>query len=249
MQPTERFSNRVDNYRRYRPSYPPEVIDFIRTIAELAPGAPVADVGSGTGILSRLMLEAGWDVYAIEPNAAMRAAAEDELATFATFHSVAAPAEATSLPAASMDAVACAQSFHWFDRDAAKAEFHRILRTDGWVFVIWNQRTRETPFDRGYYDIIASLGHAYDGVRNRDDENDLPTFFRPRTYLEADYPNPSPLDWEALRGRFLSSSYVPAEGDPRQPELLARLERLFHEHERDGQIVLGQRAHVYAGHV
>ncbi len=167
MNPTERFSNRVENYRRFRPSYPAGVIELIRNTASLRAGAAVADVGSGTGILTKLLLEAGWDVYAVEPNAPMRRAAEDELGSHARFHSVDASAETTGLPTASVDVITCAQAFHWFNRDAARAEFARLLKPDGWVFIIWNERELSSAFDRAYYDILTTLGHAYDGVRER----------------------------------------------------------------------------------
>ena len=247
MNVTERFSNRVENYRRYRPSYPAGVIDLIRETAGLRPGAAVADVGSGTGILTRLLLDVGWEVYAVEPNAPMRQAAESDLGAHARFHSVDASAEATGLPGASVEAITCAQAFHWFDRDAAHAEFARILKPEGWMFIIWNERQLGGAFDRAYYEILASLGHAYDGVRERSNDQALEPFFRAGTYRTAQFPNPSRLDWETLRGRFLSSSYVPAEGDPRQPELIAWLERIFREHQRGGVVVVDSTANVYFG--
>ncbi len=141
MNPMERFSNRVENYRRFRPSYPDAVIDLIRETAGLREGSPAADLGSGTGILTRLLLDAGWEVFAVEPNAPMRAAAEEELGAEARFHSIDAPAEATGLPAGSVQAITCAQAFHWFDREAAQAEFARILKPEGWAFIIWNERS------------------------------------------------------------------------------------------------------------
>lgn len=247
MQPTERFSDRVENYRRYRPSYPTEVIELIRETANLEAGAAVADIGSGTGILTRLLLDAGWDVFAVEPNEPMRHAAEDDLCSKARFHSIAARAEATGLPATSIGAITCAQAFHWFDREKARYEFARILKPEGWVFAIWNERQMGSDFDRVYHEILASLGHAFEGVRDRAEDKQLDEFFRAGTYRTTRFPNPTRMDWAALRGRFLSSSYVPAEGDPRLPQLLTQLEAIFHEHQRDGHVVHEQTANVYFG--
>jgi len=250
MNPTERFSNRVENYRRYRPGYPAAVIDLIRTTAGLRDGTRVADIGSGTGILTRLLLDAGWEVFAVEPNAPMRLAAAADLRVLPRFHSIDARAEATGLPAAAVDAITCAQAFHWFDRDTARAEFARILKPGGWAFIIWNERQLSGAADQAYSRILESIGHAYDGVRERGSvQNDraLEPFFRPGTYGTAQIPNPSRQDWETLRGRFLSSSYVPPEGDPRHGELIERLEDLFREHARDGEVTLDQSANVYFG--
>jgi SAM-dependent methyltransferase len=247
MEPIERFSNRVENYRRYRPSYPAAVIDLIRDTAGLRSGASVADIGSGTGILTRLLLDAGWEVHAVEPNAPMRHAAEEDLGASPRFHSVDASAEATRLSPASLDAIACAQAFHWFDHDAAQAEFTRILKPEGWAFMIWNERQMGGAFDLAYHEILASLGHAFEGVRDRAENKQLDNFFRAGTYRTAQFPNPTRMDWPALRGRFLSSSYVPAEGDPRLPSLLAQLESIYREHQHDGYVVHDQTANVYFG--
>src|ERR1700677_366465 len=162
MNPTERFSNRVENYRRYRPGYPQAVIDLIRAAAQLEPGDDVADIGSGTGILTRLLLLAEWTVHAVEPNAAMRDAAEADLDMYLPrFHSVDARAEKTGLPDASIDAITCAQAFHWFEREAVHKEFNRILRPHGWTFVIWNERKRGGAFDYAYHEILNTLGQSY----------------------------------------------------------------------------------------
>ena len=249
MDSTERFSNRAENYRRYRPTYPPAVIELIRDAARLEPGVDVADLGSGTGILTRLLLEAGWKVHAVEPNAPMREAAESDLAGFPRFRSLAATAEKTTLPDASVAAITCAQAFHWFDRTAARAEFRRILRPDGWVFLIWNEReTDETsPFGDDYHALLDSIGQEYSKIHSSRIDQHLETFFLPGTYQKKTFYNPQDMTWEVLRGRFLSSSYVPPEEDPRQPLLLAELERIFHRHEQDGKVVFRQDSFVYFG--
>jgi SAM-dependent methyltransferase len=249
MQSTERFSRRVENYRRYRPSYPAEVIELMRKDGGLRAGARVSDVGSGTGILTRLLLEAGWEIDADEPNGPMREAAEADLGHWPGFHSIAATAEATTLPDHSVAAIVCAQAFHWFDREAAGREFRRILRPGGLIFLVWNERREDSEFDGAYEAMIDALGAGRAECSHGAVQRDLVGFFRPGTYREASFSNPQPMDWEALRGRFLSSSYVPLEEDPRHPQLLGELEELFQRYQRGGQVVFSQNAWVYFGQV
>jgi len=246
--PTQRFTNRVDNYRRYRPGYPSAVIDLIRKSCGLATGGQVADIGSGTGILTRKLLEAGFEVSAVEPNDAMRAAAEEDLKDFPGFHSINATAEQTGLSTHGFPALTAAQAFHWFDRVRVGAEFKRILQPDGWVFLIWNERSANgSPFDREYEALLGTLGQTYEGVRNRAGEKGLADFFRPGSYREACFDNPLSMTWEELEGRFLSSSYVPTEEDPRHLPLLLALEIIFHKYQQEKRVRFEQQTNVYFG--
>ena len=145
--PTQRFTSRVEHYVRYRPSYPRDLLDLLETRCGLSSASVVADVGSGTGILSELFLENGNRVIGIEPNKEMREAAERRLRRHPRFTSVAGTAEATTLDDASADFVAAGQAFHWFDPERARTEFSRILKPGGWVVLAWNLRRKEaTPF-------------------------------------------------------------------------------------------------------
>ncbi len=246
--PTQRFTNRVENYRRYRPGYPLAVTALIQETVGLSALSPIADIGSGTGIFTRNLLEAGFEVSAVEPNDAMRAVAEIDLKDFPGFHSVPATAEQTGLPAHHFSALTSAQAFHWFKREPVREEFSRILQPNGWVFLIWNERKPNgAPFDREYEALLATLGQAYEGVRDRWGGKGLPDFFRPGSYQTNCYDNPQPLTWEELRGRFLSSSYVPAEDDPRHVPLLQQLEHIFQKHQISGQVRFEQQTCVYFG--
>src|SRR4026208_981769 len=138
--PTKRFSKRVENYIQYRPKYPPAVFDFLRNELNLAPSSIIADVGSGTGISSEMFLRNGNTVFGIEPNSEMREAGERNLSQFASFKSIYGTAEATTLEDHSVDFVIAGQAFHWFDRARSRAEFFRILKKNGWVVLIWNDR-------------------------------------------------------------------------------------------------------------
>jgi ubiquinone/menaquinone biosynthesis C-methylase UbiE len=169
--PTQRFSGRVENYVRYRPGYPPEVLQLLRQECGLTPDHVIADAGSGTGILTRILLEAGCSVFAIEPNAEMRHAGERLLAAYPRFSSVAGSAEATSLPDHSVDFITAAQAAHWFHRDHARREFLRILKPGGWVVLAWNERcTDSTPYSSRLRETAAGIRHRLPGSPPR--END-----------------------------------------------------------------------------
>lgn len=166
--PTDRFSDRVENYVRYRPSYPAAVLDVLREEIGLTPDWSIADVGSGTGISAALLLDNGNEVFAVEPNGPMRAAAEKLLAPYPKFHAVDGTAEATTLDARSVDAVVAAQAFHWFDPAAFGGECRRILKPNGWAVLLWNARRLDaTPFLRGYEELLQKYGTDYARERRR----------------------------------------------------------------------------------
>lgn len=247
--PTKRFTSRVGDYARHRPGYPPQVVDYLRERWELRPSTAVADVGSGTGIFSELLLEHGNLVYAVEPNEAMRRAAEERLSGNPRFVSVAAPAEHTSLPRASVGMVTAAQSFHWFDPAAARREFTRILSAGGPVVLIWNARlTDSSPFLREYELFLRRFADDYLRVNHRDvEENRLAEFFAPGEFLLESFPNHQLHDLAGLRGRILSSSYMPDAASPVYPQMNEELERLFARHERGGAVRIDYQTNVYSG--
>jgi SAM-dependent methyltransferase len=244
--PTERFSTRADNYARYRPSYPPAAIDLLASRCGLRAGARVADLGSGTGILSELLLERGAQVWAVEPNDAMRAAADTRLAGRPGFTSVAASAEATTLAADSLDLLVAGQAFHWFDAARARREALRILRPGGAGALLWNERPKE---GHGFLDAYDALlrRHApeYDRiVASRAEVASMRGFFG-GAMQEAAFPNEQVFDYRGLEGRLLSSSYAPEEGHPQHAPMLAGLRELFERYARDGHIVFPYQTLVY----
>ena len=158
MKSTERFSGRAADYVKYRPHYPSAAFAELQAQLGLGQGTVVADVGSGTGIATKPLLDLGCTVYAVEPNADMRRAAEDRLRTMPQFHSVVGTAEATTLPDDSVDAVLAAQAFHWFDAPAARREFARILKRGGWVVLLENDRLDQgSPFMADYRRLIEEF--------------------------------------------------------------------------------------------
>jgi SAM-dependent methyltransferase len=245
-QPTERFSGRAEHYRRYRPSYPPAAIDVLVKHCGLTPGAVVADVGSGTGILSAALLERGARVFGVEPNAAMRQAAEAELAAEPRFRSVAASAEATTLPEASVDLWVAAQAFHWFDAARARTEALRVLRAGGFAALLWNERPLQPgAFFSEYEALLRRHSEEYMKIAaSRVDEASMQRFLG-GTMEVARFPNQQRLDYAGLEGRLLSSSYVPVPGHPEYEPMLAGLRALFDRYEQDGGIVFPYETRVY----
>lgn len=247
--PKERFSSRVGDYARHRPGYPREIIGYLSERWGLRPATVIADVGSGTGIFSALLLANGNQVYAVEPNDEMRRAAEERLSANPRFVSVAAPAEATTLPDRSVDMITAAQSFHWFDAAAARREFQRILKQGGPVVLVWNARlTDSTPFLRDYEQFLRRFASDYLRVNHRTvEENRLGAFFAPNDFSLESYPNEQLLDVDGLRGRVMSSSYMPNAESAIYPKMNAELERLFARHENSGTVRIEYRTNVYSG--
>src|SRR5215216_934394 len=206
----QRFSNRVANYVKYRPGYPPEVLDLFKNEMNLTPDSVVADIGSGTGLSAKVFLENGNKVYGVEPNSAMREAAEEYLKAFPNFISHEGTAENTNLDDASIDFVTAAQAFHWFDAEKTRNEFTRILRPGGYVVLIWNERQLDTTeFLREYELLLKKHANDYDKVRHENiDRERLGRFFGPH-FEQATFSNEQVFDLEGLRGRLLSSSYMP----------------------------------------
>jgi ubiquinone/menaquinone biosynthesis C-methylase UbiE len=237
MKTVERFSNRVENYVKYRPTYPPEVLDLFRDAMNLQNDSIVADIGSGTGISAKLFLENGNTVFGIEPNEAMRGAAENFLQDFPNFQSVNGTAETTNLENKSVDFIVAAQSFHWFKKTETRKEFKRILKDNGFVVLIWNERQLDsTDFLRGYEQLLIEFGTDYARVRHENiTKETLQDFFK-TDFEQKTFPNVQTVDFGGLKGRMLSSSYIPTAENPRFPEMLEKLETLFAEHHQNGRI-------------
>ncbi len=249
LDPTARFSDRVQDYVRCRPTYPKDVLEFLRDELDLAPAAVVADIGSGTGILSRLFLDNGNLVYGVEPNPAMRQAAESLLRGYDRFCSVAGRAEGTDLPAHSIDFVVVGQAFHWFEVEAAQAEFRRILKHGAWAVLIWNsRRTDGTEFLQAYEQFLRRWCPGYEEVSSRyANVASLRSFFGAGGYGVRTFENWQEFDLAGLQGRLLSSSYAHAADHPQRGQLLAALRELFVTHQRGGVVRFEYDTPVYYG--
>ena len=243
----KRFSDRVADYVRYRPSYPPALLELLRGECALRPGHVIADIGSGTGFLSELFLKNGNRVYGVEPNKDMRRAGEEYLASYDGFSSIEGSAEATTLDDASVDFVTAGQSFHWFEPDAARREFVRILKPGGWMVIAWNdRRMEEAPFTRDYENILERFGIDYKKVKDSYPEADRIRGFL-GTFSLRDLPNYQILDWDSLCGRLRSSSFTPTGGHPNFAPMMEELQKLFGAYQQNGQVRMDYFTRVYYG--
>lgn len=247
MDPTRRFTDRVEDYVRFRPGYPDAVLDVLAAGCGLAPGATVADLGAGTGQLTRLLVARGCRVYAVEPNDAMRAALAKAFGRVRSVEAVAGRAEATGLPDASVDVVTAAQAFHWFDVPAARSECRRILRPGGGVALVWNIRDVEaSPFMREYEALVQEYSIDRDASRRvHGRPEDVAAFFGGSGPTLRKLPNAQVFDFEGLKGRLLSSSYAPAAGHPRHEPMLAALRALFGAHAENGTVRFAYATEVW----
>jgi SAM-dependent methyltransferase len=246
--PTKRFSSRVEDYIRYRPTYPQAIVEWLARECGLTPQSRIADIGSGTGILSSLFLHFGCQVDGVEPNADMRHAAERLLTQESRFHGVDGRAEATTLAAGSVDFVTAGQAYHWFDPDPTRAEFRRILKPHGWVVLVWNERLVTGGFLTGYEAMLQRLSSDYGRVDHRRiDTAEITRFFEHSEWRLESFPNHQDFDFDGLRGRLLSSSYAPLPGSANYDPMMKELAALFTTFQRDGQVKLIYETNVYAG--
>ena len=251
---TQRFSSRVNDYVLYRPGYPREIIELLKSECGLTADSVIADIASGTGIFTRLLLENGNRVFGVEPNDDMRKAGEKFLSSYAKFTSVAGTAEATTLPDHSVDFVTAAQAAHWFDRERARKEFVRILRADGtpagrgFTVLIWNERKVDTtPFLRAYEKLLLEFGTDYEDVRHERTTDAIDEFFAPSPFQKRVLAMNQVFDFEGLRGRLLSSSYAPAAGHPKHEPMLRELQRIFDAYQENGRVSFDYDTRVYYG--
>jgi SAM-dependent methyltransferase len=254
MDPTQRFSDRVEDYIRYRPTYPEGVIGLLTDETSLTPSSVIADVGSGTGISSELFLRNGNTVFGVEPNQEMRQAAERLLAEYPRFHSTIGRAEDTSLADASVEYVVAGQAFHWFDPRTARQEFQRILAPSGWIVLMWNtRRVDSTPFLGDYEALLQRYGTDYKQVQHRNiDVSMLSALFGGeigRDFELRKLYNEQRVDFDGLRGRLLSSSYTPTANHPGYKPILRDLKRIFDEHADANAVSLEYDTEIYFGHL
>src|SRR5690606_101812 len=232
-----RFSNRVENYVRYRPGYPAAMMEFFQEELDVGPASTVADIGSGTGLSSRPFVELGCRVYGIEPNAAMRDAAEKFLKGFQNFVSVDGTSENTTLPNDSVDMVIAAQAFHWFDPEPTGREFKRILRSGGFAALIWNERQLDTTdFLREYEQLLLKYGRDYAKVRHENVSEEMLLGFFNAGFERVSFPNEQVFDLAGIRGRLLSSTYMPDENYPSYGAMIDELALLFAKHAENDRI-------------
>jgi SAM-dependent methyltransferase len=241
-----RFSSRVDSYARFRPSYPKQIIETLERDCGFTRDSIVADIASGTGIFTKLLLEHGNRVFGVEPNVEMRAAGEGFLAAYPNFSSVTGTAEATTLEARSVDFVTAAQAGHWFDRQKSRGEFARILKPGGWAVLVWNERKADsTPFLREYEELLLRYGTDYNEVRH--EHTVVGELFDPLPFQERTFDLQQIFDYAGVEGRLMSSSYAPAPGHPNHAPMLRELREIFDRHRQNGKVSIEYTTRMFYG--
>ncbi len=249
--PTQRFSSRVENYVKTRPGYPETMLDVLQRACGLNPHSIIADIGSGTGLSTEPFLKNGNPVFGVEPNKEMHEAAEKLLRDYKNFTSIDATAENTKLSIKSICYVVSGQAFHWFDRVATRKEFARILKPDGYVLLIWNDRkTDATPFLRAYENLLVEFSTDYREINHRNiDENVINEFFTPNKFDLISLPNAQHFDYTKLEGRLMSSSYAPDVGHPQHLPMLKKLRDIYDEHQVNDNVTFEYATLIYYGHL
>ena len=245
----QRFSNRAEDYAKYRPGYPHEILGLMCTWCQFSTDHVIADIGSGTGLLSRIFLENGNPLFGVEPNADMREVGEQLLGGYPKFTSVAGSAEATTLPDDRVDFVVAGQAFHWFDVGPARREFRRILKTGGRVVIVWNERLLDTtPFLREYDAMLRQFGTDYARVNESYPRNEqMLEFFGKNEFTSHTLRNYQEFDSDGLSGRLRSSSYAPGPENPQFEPMMQQLRRIFEAHQVNGKVCMEYSTRVYTG--
>ncbi len=245
---TTRFSNRVEDYVKYRPSYPEEIISFLQQDYGLTPGKLLADIGAGTGISAELFLKAGYRIIAVEPNREMREKSVELLSAYEGFSAQDGKAEEVALESGSIDGIIAGQAFHWFDREKTKQEFKRLLKPGSPVVLIWNERKTTSDFEKDYDELIIRHARDYVQVDHRNiHTEDIEAFFFPQAVQLRVFANEQVFDFEGLKGRLLSSSYMPARGEDGYEAMISDLRNLFDRYQVEGRITIHYDTKVYVG--
>jgi len=243
---TKRFSDRVADYVNYRPSYPLEVVDTLISECGLGSQSTIADIGSGTGIFTRLLLDKNFHVAGVEPNESMRSAAEQQLSNYTRYTSTGGQSEHTDLADHSIDLITAAQAFHWFKGDETRSEFIRILKPGGEVALIWNQRKLEQPFQKEYDAMLRKYATDYNSVNHMNiSYEDIAEFFSPNKVSMFEFENTQVFDQAGFLGRMQSSSYTPAADTSEHRILIRAAEDLFNSYECDGVITFEYVTRLY----
>ncbi|MCX7833564.1 MAG: class I SAM-dependent methyltransferase [Ignavibacteria bacterium] len=247
MNSIERFNNRVNYYLKYRPSYPAKIIDILKEEIGFNETFDIADIGSGTGLLSKLFVNLGNIVYGVEPNDEMREAAEKIFSENYNFISIKGTAENTTLANECVDLITAAQSFHWFNTEQAKNEFKRILRKNGYVVIIFNVRKNNTPFMKAYNNLQENMNSDYKQVRLENvKRKHISEFFNGKKFIERHLENSQELDFPSLKGRLLSCSYVPLTGQENK-RVIKELKSIFDKYNKKNKVTIEYQTKIYIG--
>lgn len=249
---TDIFTGKANNYAKYRPTYSREFIEYLYSDVGFKKESVIADIGSGTGILSELLLERSETVYCIEPNDDMMSIAKNVLENYKGFKPINAPAENTTLVNNSIDFITVAQAFHWFDTDQFKHECIKILKERGKVILIWNRMDMQTDIVLENEKINRELGSNFKGFHNGinpDDNRALGTFFKNGKYERRQFDNDLIFAMDNFIGRNISSSHAPKEGDENYNSYISALKSLFDAYSVDDLLCIKNYTICYIGEV
>jgi SAM-dependent methyltransferase len=245
---TQRFSDRVKNYVNYRPKYPIEILPYLEQEISLNTTTIIADIGVGTGISAEHFVERGNTVHGVEPNAEMLAAAASYYEKAPNFLPINGTSETTTLPDQSIDLIIAGQAFHWFNIPTSRIEWKRVLKPNGHVALIWNDRLTTGPFLEAYEAILLEFGTDYSTVNHRRmDLEVVQRFFGSNAVKLECFNNSQYFDFEGLKGRINSSSYVPASTDDRYPSMMTAVRAVFDQFEEKGKVSVEYNTQVYTG--
>lgn len=247
MENTKRFTNRSDNYVKYRPDYPPEIIELLQKEIHLDEFKDVADVGSGTGMFSRLFAKNGNITFGVEPNDEMRLKAEKSLGKYLNFISINGTAEFTNLADSSVDIVTAADAIHWFDMFKAKSEFSRILRDDGYCVIVYHITKNNTPFMKEFNKLIKLLKKA----EKSDDEKfekSVEKFFGPKKAKVKTLNSTHEMSFAELKGLVLSYAIMPEDGELHK-KTLKELKNIFDRNNLSGSVSMEYKIKILIGKI
>jgi ubiquinone/menaquinone biosynthesis C-methylase UbiE len=230
------FDNKSRPYSIGRPMYPEAIIHKIKDLG-IGAQSSIADIGAGTGLLTKMLGQLECDIFAVEPNMEMLNECKNYCSSNPNIHYIHAPAEDTQLKDNSIDFITIAQAFHWFDKQLCKAEFQRILKADGYVLILWNEMLADSDLAKEY----TSLLHKYKNYetagisKDFDPDKEKRSFFG-QEFEKVYYENRQTVTEKGFIGNALSLSYTPAESDNNYSVFLKELCSLFNKYEEDGKV-------------
>jgi len=230
-----KFSSKAEIYAKYRWDYDPKAIASLCQIAGINHNSVVADIGSGTGMLTAHFVNNVSKIYAIEPNAEMRAIALKNLAQYPAFVSIDALADSTTLPDNSVDLIVVGRAIHWFNAETTKPEFLRILKPNGWLATC-----RVTHEDLELLEALKILRKTESGWNVAQDKskilenNDLESYYFNNNYQTIKQHSVIQEDWQQFLGRMLSHSPAPNSNNPLFPKFEAAAKKIFQSYSKAG---------------
>lgn len=246
----DRYSCKIEDYAKYRPDFPSEIIDFLYASGDISNSSVIADIGSGTGRFTRLLLEKGNLVYGVERNNEMRAKAEELLSKYTKFISISGSAEETSLNSKSVDLITVAQAFHWFDKEKCLLEFKRIIKNNGKVFIVWDD------FVGDYNDFSIEQGKVISQFRVVESENKgrkltraemINKFFKNNKFRTMAFTHELYEGFDEFKGGILSASFTPKPGEENYEPFINKLQEVFDKYQQNGKVCTAFSSECYFG--